>query len=497
MVYLSVLLLHGPTFWRWLLIPGSIYILERWIIRNKWSPNRRTHVEQATILPRNVVQLVIKRPPSFHFKPGDWVYIQIPSITRWEWHPFTISSAPEIQDTLWLHIRPVGTWTNKVHSLIKRLEKNGAIIFPRPRRGEINYRIYEDSHDQPVEKIGKSKFFASECRINLSSSSLTGIPSIATQFQGDSMEMSSIHSSTMSIPRLKHDKSMINNELENFSFVRLDPEMNEKNLPDNGYPLTRQKHPNIGERARYLSKRLSTAYPSQAMSVKIRNPSTVVFLSSDSSRRLAGDPNNLVVINRSEYNKMLEIFNHTQEGSDSGKETIPRKIVKSDATLSVRIDGPYGSPSSLIFDTEHAILISTGIGVTPFASILRSIMIKYLDSRQQCPHCNNWFARGIPGSLLKLKKVDFVWINRDQHNLEWFVQLLSQLEMIQAELETVSERRFLDMHIYITSAIKSGADIRAAFLRLALDNLNSGRDLVTGLRTRTKPGRPDWQNVSL
>lgn len=269
MVYLSVLLLHGPSFWRWLLIPGSIYILERWIIRNKWSPNRRTYVEQATILPRNVVQLVIKRPPSFHFKPGDWVYIQIPSITRWEWHPFTISSAPEIEDTLWLHIRPVGTWTNKVHSLIKRLEKNGAIIFPRPRRGEINYRIYEDSHDQPVEKIGKSKFFATECRIDLNSSSFTGIPSIAAQFQGDSMEMSSIHSSTMSIPRLKRDKS------------------------DNGYPLMRQKHPNTGERARYLSKRLSTAYPSQAMSVKIRNPSTVVFLSPDSSRHLAGDPNNL------------------------------------------------------------------------------------------------------------------------------------------------------------------------------------------------------------
>ena len=42
-----------------------------------------------------VVCLVIKRPPNFSFKPGDYVYLNIPSIAQFEWHPFTISSAPE------------------------------------------------------------------------------------------------------------------------------------------------------------------------------------------------------------------------------------------------------------------------------------------------------------------------------------------------------------------------------------------------------------------
>lgn len=41
------------------------------------------------------------------------------------------------------------------------------------------------------------------------------------------------------------------------------------------------------------------------------------------------------------------------------------------------IDGPYGAPSSHIFRAQHAVLVGTGIGVTPFASILQSIMHRY------------------------------------------------------------------------------------------------------------------------
>lgn len=45
--------------------------------------------------------------------------------------------------------------------------------------------------------------------------------------------------------------------------------------------------------------------------------------------------------------------------------------------LEIYIDGPYGAPSSHIFRAQHAVLIGTGIGVTPFASILQSIMHRY------------------------------------------------------------------------------------------------------------------------
>lgn len=67
--------------------------------------------------------------------------------------------------------------------------------------------------------------------------------------------------------------------------------------------------------------------------------------------------------------------------------------------------------------------------------------------------------------------MDFFWINRDQRSFEWFVHLLSQLEMEQAEMGGVLER-FLDLHMYITSALAK-TDIKAIGLQMALDLLHA------------------------
>lgn len=142
--------------------------------------------------------------------------------------------------------------------------------------------------------------------------------------------------------------------------------------------------------------------------------------------------------------------------------------------MTIYVDGPYGAPSSSIFDhVDHAVLVATGIGVTPFASILQSIMYKFWEARKQCPNCDHTWSD--PGSCASkssrqapgLKKVDFVWINRDQKSFEWFLQLLSQLEMEQAEYME-AEKHFLDIHLYITS-FSPTKSINAVALKLALD----------------------------
>ena len=51
----------------------------------------------------------------------------------------------------------------------------------------------------------------------------------------------------------------------------------------------------------------------------------------------------------------------------------PGKKMQLKKPLEIYIDGPFGAPSSNIFRAEHAVLIGTGIGVTPFASILQSV----------------------------------------------------------------------------------------------------------------------------
>uniref|UniRef100_A0A8C3CCV7 NADPH oxidase 5 n=1 Tax=Cairina moschata TaxID=8855 RepID=A0A8C3CCV7_CAIMO len=155
------------------------------------------------------------------------------------------------------------------------------------------------------------------------------------------------------------------------------------------------------------------------------------------------------------------------------------------------IDGPYGTPTRRIFTSEHAVLIGAGIGITPFASILQSIMYRYRLRKQSHDYEQ---GESLRGEDMTLRKVDFIWINRDQKHFEWFISLLAKLELEQAEQEPGG--RFLELHLYLTAALGK-SDVRAVGLQLALDLLaaKEHKDSITGLRARTQPGRPDWSKV--
>ena len=110
-------ILHGPNFWKWMITPGVIFLVEktyRWIKTRTGSG--KTFISSGVLLPSKVTNLVIQRPNNFHFHPGDYVFVNIPAIAKYEWHPFTVSSAPEQEGAIWLHIRAVGEWTNRLHS---------------------------------------------------------------------------------------------------------------------------------------------------------------------------------------------------------------------------------------------------------------------------------------------------------------------------------------------------------------------------------------------
>ena len=78
----------------------------------------------------------------------------------------------------------------------------------------------------------------------------------------------------------------------------------------------------------------------------------------------------------------------------------------------VYIDGPFGSASEDVFKYEVAVLVGAGIGVTPFASILKSV----------------WFRMNYPKQRTRLRKVYFFWVCRDFGSFEWFRSLLMAIE---------------------------------------------------------------------
>ena len=50
------------------------------------------------------------------------MFVRVPEIAQFEWHPFTISSAPERKDAFTLHIRGVGNWTNRLYNYFEEVK---------------------------------------------------------------------------------------------------------------------------------------------------------------------------------------------------------------------------------------------------------------------------------------------------------------------------------------------------------------------------------------
>ncbi|XP_039111773.1 cytochrome b-245 heavy chain [Hyaena hyaena] len=134
----------------------------------------------------------------------------------------------------------------------------------------------------------------------------------------------------------------------------------------------------------------------------------------------------------------------------------------------IAVDGPFGTASEDVFSYEVVMLVGAGIGVTPFASILKSVWYKY---------CNN-------ATNLRLKKIYFYWLCRDTHAFEWFADLLQLLE---TQMQERNNAGFLSYNIYLTGWDESQADHFAV-------HHDEEKDVITGLKQKTLYGRPNWDN---
>ncbi|XP_006454677.1 hypothetical protein AGABI2DRAFT_189922 [Agaricus bisporus var. bisporus H97] len=280
----------GYFSWRFIIWPFLIYFGER--VWREIRARKPTRLSKVLVHPSGAMELRIIKP-SFKYTPGQWLFVQIPELSKFQWHPFTITSAPE-DPYVSIHIRQVGDWTE---SLGERLGVGPAMVSSMTKDA----------------MMGKEKGF--------------------DQGQGDFVELDTTYSA-ISLPAL-------------------------------------------------------------------------------------------------------------------------------------RIDGPYGAPTEDVFNAEVAILIGAGIGVTPFASILKHM----------------WY-RQKRNTLKSLRRVEFFWICRDSPSFGWFQSLLKEVEAAQAD------PNFLRINIYLTQKI--GEDM---LWNIAVNDTGAEYDPLTLLRTRTMFGRPDWNSI--
>lgn len=131
------------------------------------------------------------------------------------------------------------------------------------------------------------------------------------------------------------------------------------------------------------------------------------------------------------------------------------------------VDGPFGTPSEDIFRYKVAICIGAGIGVTPYASILKSI----------------WYKLKSGNKHFGLKRMIFYWLCPDTNCFEWFV---AELKSVDEKLAAIEALDFLEYKIYLT---RGWSKNEAENIMMHEGDKD---DVITGLRYPTNYGRPEW-----
>ncbi|XP_058012575.1 dual oxidase 2 [Ahaetulla prasina] len=133
------------------------------------------------------------------------------------------------------------------------------------------------------------------------------------------------------------------------------------------------------------------------------------------------------------------------------------------------LDGPFGEGHQEWNKFEVSVLVGGGIGVTPFASILKDLVFK-----------------SSVGSRILCKKIYFIWVTRTQRQFEWVADIIR-------EVEENDHCDLVSVHIYITQLAEK-FDLRTTMLYICERHFQKvlNRSLFTGLRSITHFGRPPF-----
>ncbi|GAQ81800.1 Respiratory burst oxidase [Klebsormidium nitens] len=110
---------HYPTTstWLWIVAPMVIYAVDRVIrVPRARCKTKQVDCTKAEMFPGGVLGLTMTKPPGFNYRAGQYLFLQCPQVSAFEWHPYSITSAPS-DDFLRVHIRAVGDWTNRLHQI--------------------------------------------------------------------------------------------------------------------------------------------------------------------------------------------------------------------------------------------------------------------------------------------------------------------------------------------------------------------------------------------
>ncbi|KAL0043219.1 hypothetical protein WJX82_001997 [Trebouxia sp. C0006] len=127
------------------LVGAALWALD--VLIRTWYMAGHKHAKKGEVarLPCNVVRIAWPKG-SFEYVGGQYVFICVPAISLWQWHPFSLSSHPTA-DKVTLHIRVLGNWTRQLYDIASQSNDAQPIkFFFEGPYGSPSVNIFSDQY---------------------------------------------------------------------------------------------------------------------------------------------------------------------------------------------------------------------------------------------------------------------------------------------------------------------------------------------------------------
>ncbi|KAL0884362.1 hypothetical protein Bca101_008343 [Brassica carinata] len=122
-VFMLFFVFHVGISYSLISLPGFyIFIVDRFL-RFLQSRNN-VKLVSARVLPCDTVELNFSKNPMLMYSPTSILFVNIPSISKLQWHPFTITSSSKLEpEKLSVMIKGQGKWSTKLYQMLSSPDK--------------------------------------------------------------------------------------------------------------------------------------------------------------------------------------------------------------------------------------------------------------------------------------------------------------------------------------------------------------------------------------
>lgn len=119
-LFFALLILHGShygSFSTYKFVSGPLALYAVDIFLRRFRNHRKAILvpgQSATTVGEKILRLRMAR--TFEYLPGQYCYINVPSISKYQWHPFSIASSPH-ESHIVFYIKVNGDWTSELYKM--------------------------------------------------------------------------------------------------------------------------------------------------------------------------------------------------------------------------------------------------------------------------------------------------------------------------------------------------------------------------------------------